>query len=130
MKKTDVSRRRFTVLAGTMAAGRIPVTAAGPPTAQDIVARIQASLGAERGPNALDGFKAGDPSTAVKGIATTAMATIDVLKRASAAGANLVITYEPTFFGRQDGPTPPPPPPASPPPGASNRPPARMFMGL
>lgn len=128
MKKTDVSRRRFSLIAGTLAAGRIPLTGAGSLNAQDVVARIQAGLGADRVPNSADGFKAGDPSTPVKGIATTAMATIDVLKRASAAGANLVITYEPTFFGRQDGPTPPPP--SSPPPGGNNRPSPRMFVGL
>src|SRR3954453_17245422 len=130
MKKTDVSRRHFSLLAGTLAAARIPLTAAGPLTAQEGVARIQTNLGAESSANSTDGFKAGDPSTPVKGIATTAMATIDVLKRASAGGANLVITYEPTFFGRQDGPTPPPPPPSSPPPGGSNRPSPRMFIGL
>jgi len=130
MKKTDVSRRHFSLLAGTLAAARIPLTAAGPLTAQEVVARIQTNLGAESSANSTDGFKAGDPSTPVKGIATTAMATIDVLKRASAGGANLVITYEPTFFGRQDGPTPPPPPPSSPPPGGSNRPSPRMFIGL
>ena len=56
------------------------------------------------------------------------MATLDVLKRASAAGANLVITYEPTFFGRQDGPSPAPPPPASQPTG--NRAPGRAYFGL
>ncbi len=130
MKKTDVSRRRFSLLAGTLAAARIPLTAAGSLSAQEIVARIQTSLGGDKNPNSPDGFKAGDPSTPVKGIATTAMATIDVLKRASSAGANLVITYEPTFFGRQDGPTPPAPPPPSPPPGGNNRPSPRMFMGV
>jgi putative NIF3 family GTP cyclohydrolase 1 type 2 len=36
------------------------------------------------------------------------MATVDVLKQAAKAGANLIVTHEPTFFGRQDGPTPPP----------------------
>lgn len=129
MKKTDVSRRRFSLVAGTLAAVRIPVATAGSLSAQEVMGRIQTSLGAEKAPNSPDGFKAGDPSTPVKGIATTAMATIDVLKRASAAGTNLVITYEPTFFGRQDGPTPPPPP-SSPSSGGSNRPSPRMFMGL
>ena len=36
----------------------------------------------------------------MKGIATTAMATLDVLKRAAKANANLVLTYEPTFYSR------------------------------
>lgn len=102
MKNSDVSRRRFALVAGAAAATRIPVRGANAPTAAEIVARMDTSLGAERSSASPDGFKAGDPNTTVKGIATTAMATLDVLKRASAAGANLVVTYEPTFFGRQD----------------------------
>jgi putative NIF3 family GTP cyclohydrolase 1 type 2 len=67
---------------------------------------VQTSLGGEWPATGPDGFKAGDPGTPVRGIATTAMATVDVLKQAVAAGTNLVLTYEPTFFGRQDGMTP------------------------
>jgi hypothetical protein len=129
MEETDVSRRRFTLLAGTLVAGRIPLNAANALTAQEIVTRIQTSLGSDRPATSPDGFKAGDPNTPVKGVATTAMATMDVLKRASAAGANLVITYEPTFFGRQDGPAPPSAPSASPGAG-SGRVPPRAFVGL
>ena len=135
MKKSDVSRRHFTLLAGTLAAGRIPIGAAANVSAEEVIGRIQTSLGTERPSNSSDGFKAGDPNTPVKGIATTAMATVDVLKRASAAGANLVLTYEPTFFGRQDGPTPP----AAPPPSSAAAQPngnnaraaaARMYFGM
>jgi putative NIF3 family GTP cyclohydrolase 1 type 2 len=46
----------------------------------------------------------------VKGIATTAMATLDVLKQAVKANANLVLTYEPTFYSRADGGPPAPSP--------------------
>jgi putative NIF3 family GTP cyclohydrolase 1 type 2 len=49
-----------------------------------------------------DGLKAGDPLTVVKGIATTAMATMDVLKQAVKTNANLILTYEPTFYARAD----------------------------
>jgi putative NIF3 family GTP cyclohydrolase 1 type 2 len=74
-------------------------------TAQDIVARIQQKLAdggiAWRTPT-VDTFKAGRPETAVRGIATTGMATLDVLRRASAAGRNFVITHEPTFYNHQD----------------------------
>jgi len=103
MEKADLSRRRFTLLAGTVT---VELQAAGAPTAQEVVRRIQTSLGGEWPPEGPDGFKAGDPNTRITGIATTAMATLDVLKRASKAGANLVITYEPTFFSRQDAPVP------------------------
>jgi putative NIF3 family GTP cyclohydrolase 1 type 2 len=94
-----MNRRNFTLIAGAA----IPLRGAATPTAQDLMQRIQASLGGEWPATGIDGFKAGDPSTPVKGIATTAMATVDVLKQAVKAGTNLVLTYEPTFFGRQDG---------------------------
>jgi putative NIF3 family GTP cyclohydrolase 1 type 2 len=100
---TDVSRRKFALLAGTLAAAQMPAPAAAALTAQDVVQRVQASLGGEWPQAGPDGFKAGDPSTPVKGIATTAMATMHVLKQASKSGMNLVFTYEPTFYGRQDG---------------------------
>jgi putative NIF3 family GTP cyclohydrolase 1 type 2 len=69
----------------------------------DVVHLILESLGGEWPATGPEGFKAGDPNTPVKAIATTAMATVEVLRQASSAGANLVITYEPVFFGRLDG---------------------------
>lgn len=104
MKPTDISRRRFAQIAGSVAAAGLPVRGATALTAQAVVERLQAALGGEWPAAGLDGFKAGDPNTTVKGIATTAMATMDVLKQAVKAGINLVISYEPTFYGRQDGP--------------------------
>jgi len=74
-------------------------------TAQEIVATIQqkvASLGISWRTPSRDVFKAGSPDTEVKGIATTGMATFDLLKRAAAAGRNFVITHEPTFWNDQD----------------------------
>lgn len=49
-----------------------------------------------------DTFKTGDPDAAVTGIATTFMGTFDVLKRAHAAGLNLVIPHEDTFWNDRD----------------------------
>jgi putative NIF3 family GTP cyclohydrolase 1 type 2 len=66
--------------------------------------RIQQALGGDWSAPGTDGFKAGDPNTPVTGIATTAMATVEVLKQAVQSRNNLVLTCEPTFFGRQDGP--------------------------
>ena len=79
---------------------------AEPLTAEAVVQRIQADLGGEWPSTGPDGFKAGDPSTVIKGIAATAMATIDVLRQAAKANANLILTYEPTFYGRADGRAP------------------------
>jgi putative NIF3 family GTP cyclohydrolase 1 type 2 len=49
-----------------------------------------------------DTFKAGNPDVTVKGIATTMMVTFDMLKRANAAGLNMVITHEDTFWNDRD----------------------------
>lgn len=99
-----ISRRGFARLAGSAAlAGRR--LAGQPPvgTAQQMVERIQKNLGVPWQAQSLDTFKAGDPTAPVRGIATTAMATMDVLSRASKQGLNLVVTLEPIFFGRLDG---------------------------
>jgi putative NIF3 family GTP cyclohydrolase 1 type 2 len=73
-----------------------------PPTANDIIHRIQAQIALPWGPDTVDTFKAGDPETPVTGIAVTMMATLDVLKRAAAENKNLVITHEPTFYNHLD----------------------------
>jgi putative NIF3 family GTP cyclohydrolase 1 type 2 len=88
-----------------MAVTQLPVRgAAAPLTAQAIADRMQSALGGDWPATGPDGFKAGDPATPVKGLATTAMATMDVLKQAAQTGSNFIVTYEPTFFGRQEGP--------------------------
>jgi putative NIF3 family GTP cyclohydrolase 1 type 2 len=110
MDRTNISRRRFVAVTGAAAAATMTLQGADAPTAQELVARVRAALGGETPADSVDGFKAGDPSTQVKGIATTAMATMTVLRQAADAGANLIFSYEPTFFGRQDGPLPPAPP--------------------
>ena len=72
------------------------------PTAQDVVDRIRQNIGVRWSDTTVDTFKDGDPATSVTGIAVTMMATFDVLQRAAAAGANLVITHEPTFYDHFD----------------------------
>jgi putative NIF3 family GTP cyclohydrolase 1 type 2 len=74
-------------------------------TAQEIVTRIKEKLAEQKiswRAETVDTFKAGNPDAAVSGIATTGMATFDVLKRAAKAGRNFVITHEPTFYSHQD----------------------------
>src|SRR5260370_934516 len=75
---------------------------AKPLTAHEVTARIQEHVGIPWMQQTVDTFKAGNPETEVKGIAVTMMATLDVLQRAAAAGQNLVIHHEPTFFNHQD----------------------------
>lgn len=74
-------------------------------TAREIVLRIQQRLAAQGiawRAETRDTFKAGNPDTGVRGIATTGMATFDVLRRAAAAGRNFVVTHEPTFYNDKD----------------------------
>lgn len=73
-----------------------------PVTARDVIARIQQQVGVPWAAETVDTFKAGDPDTAVTGIAVTMMATMDVLQRAAASDKNLIITHEPTFYDHLD----------------------------
>jgi putative NIF3 family GTP cyclohydrolase 1 type 2 len=71
-------------------------------TAQQVIELIQKNVGVPWATPTVDTIKAGDPNEPVTGIATTMMATLDVLERASAEGKNLVITHEPTFYSHLD----------------------------
>src|ERR1019366_1892894 len=102
----QLSRRRFARLAGTAALAGPPLSPQGSPlTAQQVIDRIQKNSGVPWQPQSLDTFKAGDPATPVTGIATTGMATMDVLTRASKDKANLVVTLGPSFSARLDAQT-------------------------
>lgn len=71
--------------------------------AREIVELIKKNAGTpwnER--SARDTFKAGNPDVTVQGIATTMMVTFDMLKRAHAAGLNMVVTHEDTFWNDRD----------------------------
>jgi putative NIF3 family GTP cyclohydrolase 1 type 2 len=98
-----VSRRIFvsgaTGLAAVTAAGQ---DAGGSLTAAQIIERIKQNVGVPWRAQTVDKVIAGNPDTPVKGIATTMMATLDVIQRAAAAGRNFVITHEPTFYMHED----------------------------
>jgi putative NIF3 family GTP cyclohydrolase 1 type 2 len=95
-----VTRRQFGIAAAAAA------SAASTPTAREVVERIQKNAGVPWRSSTSDTFKAGDPETPVTGIATTFMATLDVLRRAAAGQHNLVITHEPTFYNHLDATKP------------------------
>ena len=73
------------------------------PTARQIIEQIKKEVGVPWRDQTVDSIKAGDPDTPITGIATTMMATYDVLERAAVKGMNLVITHEPTFYSHLDG---------------------------
>ena len=72
-------------------------------TAADIVKRISEHSGVSLPDRAVDGFKFGDESMIVRGVAVTSMATVEVIRHAAKSGLNLVLSFEPTFFSRSDG---------------------------
>lgn len=122
-----MERREFVNIAGkgligstlmTLSAARLPAQAVSENktiTARQVVERIQKKA-AEQGVKwntsgrkvgdrviqTVDIFKAGNPDTVVRGIATSFMSTFDVLQRAAAAGKNFIITHEPTFWNHLD----------------------------
>jgi putative NIF3 family GTP cyclohydrolase 1 type 2 len=107
----DLSRRKFAALAAAAAvAPFVPATnVSGAPavSAGDVIERIKKNVGVDWKVDSLDTLKAGDVSTVARGIVTTSMATMTVLQQAVKAGANIVLTAQPTFYARADVPTPP-----------------------
>ena len=72
-------------------------------TAGDVMARIREHLGIEwREQTYRDTFKFGGPDTVVRGIATTAFVSMDVIERAAAAGLNMIIPHEVTYWNDRD----------------------------
>jgi len=88
-----MNRRQFAALLA------VPNLHAEPLTVRQMVDRITTKMASKRNPEGKrDTYKCGDPDTPVTGIATTFMATLDVLQRAHKSGKNFVITHEPTFW--------------------------------
>jgi putative NIF3 family GTP cyclohydrolase 1 type 2 len=71
-------------------------------TAAQIIDRIRANVGVPWRTETVDKIIAGASDTPVTGIATTMMATLDVVERSAAAGRNFLITHEPTFYSHLD----------------------------
>ena len=107
----DLSRREFAALASAAAVAPFVaatnVSGAAAVTAGEVIERIKKNIGVDWKLDSLDTLKAGDVSTVAKGIVTTSMATMTVLQQAVKAGANFVLTAQPTFYARADVPTPP-----------------------
>jgi len=72
-------------------------------TAGEVVDRIRKNVGVPwRETTFRDTFKAGAADTPVTGIATTAFASFDVVRRAVAAGLNMIVPHEVTFWNDRD----------------------------
>ena len=104
MDNHELSRRTF-VSGGLSLAATFALPQVNTPsqlTTGQVVARIKTNVGIPWREQTVDRIIAGTADTPVRGIATTMMATLDVVQRAAAAGKNMVITHEPTFYSHQD----------------------------
>lgn len=70
-------------------------------TAREIYARIRA-MGGEVSPQTVDTCKAGDLGKDVQKLAVCFIATPQVIAEASAWGADMILTHEPTFYTNDD----------------------------
>jgi putative NIF3 family GTP cyclohydrolase 1 type 2 len=104
MAKVKSAKLSYSVVAFTLLLPAAGLAQSHTLTARQVIERIQAHVGVPWSSDTVDTFKAGNPDAPVTGIAVTMMATLEVLKRAAAAGNNLVITHEPTFFTHLDKP--------------------------
>jgi hypothetical protein len=101
---SDLSRRDFiltgsAVLTSYLAKAEATTTQL---TAGEVVDRIRKQVGIPWRVQTVDQIVAGSESTPVHGIATTMMATLDVVERAAAAGKNMIVTHETPFYLHQD----------------------------
>jgi len=71
-------------------------------TAKEVITLIKDNVNCNWSSKTVDTIKEGNPEAKVTGIATTFLATLDVLKQAKAEGCNLIITHEPTFYNHFD----------------------------
>lgn len=71
-------------------------------TIQEVLDRILDYHPAVCHPHSVDGLKFGKTEHSVTGIVTTCCATVDVIRRAHACGANLIICHEPVFYTNED----------------------------
>jgi putative NIF3 family GTP cyclohydrolase 1 type 2 len=109
MKTNLISRRQFirtTTAAGALAVISSPLPAQGTTprmTVRDLIALMKTKHGVTWNEESYrDTVKAGNIDTPVTGVASTFMATLDVIQQAKAAGTNFVVTHEPTFWSDPD----------------------------
>jgi putative NIF3 family GTP cyclohydrolase 1 type 2 len=113
---SDLTRREFAAMVVAATATpfspfapfkvRQPVGTPGRVPVQGLIDRIKGQIGVDWRTDTVDGLKAGDATTPVHGIATTSLATLAVLQQAVKAGANVIVTTEPAFYGKADARTP------------------------
>lgn len=95
--------RRMTLVGMAGALLTSPARAAAPLTAREVFAEIKRASGQKWDPNPTDDrIIFGDRTAPVTGIATCFTASLDVLRRAQAAGLNYIVPHEASFYERYD----------------------------
>ena len=111
-RMSQITRRTIVAGTGILLAGNIAASSApnntfessAPPqlTAGDVITRIKKNIGIPWREKTVDNLLTATPETPIHGIATTMMATQDVIERAVSQGANMIITHETPFYIHQD----------------------------
>lgn len=103
MTNENPSRRHFLMASLGLTVANV-IKPVRPPalTTGQVIDRIKANVGIPWCEQTVDNLIAGTPDIPVRGIASTMMATLDVLQRAATRGLNMVITHEPTYYSHQD----------------------------
>ena len=71
-------------------------------TVKDVIDTILAAVPGAPLEETVDTLKSGQPTDPVNGVATTFIATMDVLQKSVDLGANFIITHEPTYYNHLD----------------------------
>jgi putative NIF3 family GTP cyclohydrolase 1 type 2 len=102
----ELSRRQLMFATGAgLTAAKLLTADENALTARKVVERIQKNVGIPWRETTVDNFKDGsNPDVPLTGIATTMVATFDLLRRAAAAKRNLIIVHEPTYYSNLDDP--------------------------
>jgi putative NIF3 family GTP cyclohydrolase 1 type 2 len=97
------SRRTFLGSGLALAAARTAASqTSGLLTAEQVIERIRQNVGVPWRKQTVDNIVCGDGASPVKGVATTMMATFEVVKRCVAAGRNLIVSHETPVYMHQD----------------------------
>lgn len=99
-----ISRRDFvamgSALLSTIAMGQS--SSSEKITVGEVIERIKKQVAIPWREKTVDNLLTGQPDMHVVGIATTMMATLDVVERAAAGGKNMIVTHETPFYLHQD----------------------------
>lgn len=108
--KHNIGRRNFITATTTTAVGTVllpfvPKNLSAQEkdiTIKEVIDLIIKSIPVSPFTETVDTVKAGNSNQVLKGIVTTSFATVDVIEKTAAAGANFIIAHEPTFYNHQD----------------------------